>query len=164
MGFDLVERRIPNWLVLSGLVGSMGFGAWRGSGELLECLLGFGVGIALFFVPFALGWTGAGDLKMFGTVGAILGIRFVPRVFFYTALCGLVLGLIAVAFNRGKLNSFKPLWNDLKIWIISRGAVAPATVGTRAAKGQPAVPYGVAIAIGTLITYYLDPRGEWAGF
>jgi prepilin peptidase CpaA len=130
----------------------------------LEGLLGFGVGIGLFFVPFALGWMGAGDLKMFGTVGAILGIRFVPRVFFYTALCGLVLGLIAVAFNRGKLNSFKPLWNDLQVWVISRGAVAPATVGTRVTQGQLAVPYGVAIAIGTLVTYYLDPKGEWAGF
>jgi prepilin peptidase CpaA len=164
MGFDLVERRIPNWLVLSGLVGSIGFSACRGPGQLFECLLGFGAGVALFFVPFVLGWMGAGDLKMFGTAGAILGINLVPRVFFYTALSGLVLGLVAIAYKRGGLNSFKPLWSDLKVFIISRGMVTPATVGLRAARGQLAVPYGVAIAMGTLITYYLDPRGQWAGF
>jgi prepilin peptidase CpaA len=164
MGFDLVERRIPNGLVLCGLFGSIGFNAWRGFGEVFESLLGFGLGIALFFVPFVLGWMGAGDVKMLGTVGAILGIKFVPRVFFYTALSGLVLGLVAVAYKRGGLNRFKPLWRDLRVFIISRGMVTPATVGERVAQGQPAVPYGVAIATGTLITYYLDPRGEWAGF
>jgi Flp pilus assembly protein protease CpaA len=101
---------------------------------------------------------------MLGTVGSILGMKCVPRVFFYTALSGLVLGLLAVAYRRGGLPSFKPLWDDLKLLIISRGIVAPATIETRVTKGQAAVPYGVSIAAGTLITYYLDPRGEWAGF
>jgi prepilin peptidase CpaA len=164
MCFDLVKRRIPNWLVLCGLIGSMGFSASRGLGEVFDSLLGFGLGVALFFVPFVLGWMGAGDVKMFGTVGSILGTELIPRIFFYTAFSGLGLGLFAIVYKRVDLHNFKPLWTDFRIWIITRGTVAPATVVTRVARGQVTVPYGVAIALGTLVAYYLDPKGEWAAF
>jgi prepilin peptidase CpaA len=164
VSFDIVERRIPNWLVLSGIVWGGSFSAWNGLSELLNSFLGFGLGVIFLLLPFALGWTGAGDVKMLGAVGAILGAELVPRVFFYTALFGLIMAVVVIAGNRLQLGGMKTLWSDVKMFIATRGVIAPQSVAERASKGNVVVPYGVAIAAGTLIAYFVDAKGEWAGF
>ncbi len=60
-----------------------------------KVFLGIVVGIAVLILPFALGWIGAGDVKFFGVVGALLGVSWLPRVFFYSAL---VAGVIAIGY------------------------------------------------------------------
>jgi Flp pilus assembly protein protease CpaA len=42
--------------------------------------------------------------------------------------------------------------------------VLPETMAGRKFTRAQTIPYGVAIAVGTFIAVYLDPRGEWAGF
>ena len=121
-------------------------------------------GIAVLFLPFVFGWIGAGDVKFFGVVGALLGISWLPRVFFYSALTA---GLIAVAYvllGVTQLAGFKDLWTDLKIALVSLGRVIPDTVSRRSGKRGGSVPWGVAFAIGTIIAYYFDHMGQWAGF
>src|SRR4051812_25032563 len=85
-GFDLRERRIPNWLILGALTGGILLNCWRGTPQLLTSLEGLGLGIGIFLIPFALGWLGAGDVKLLGAVGAVLGSQWLPRVIFYSAL------------------------------------------------------------------------------
>ena len=94
--------------------------------------------MAIFFIPFAFGWLGAGDVKLFGAIGAILGLGWIPRLFFYTALLGGVSALISLAFAEA--------------------------VRRQLFKGTLTIPYGVAIGLGALTAFYLDPRGTWAGF
>ncbi|HXV79548.1 MAG TPA: prepilin peptidase, partial [Candidatus Binatia bacterium] len=121
-------------------------------------------GIAVFIVPFALGWMGAGDVKYFGVVGALLGVEWLPRVLFYSIV---VAGVIAVGYVAiGHFNSgrFKDVWTDCKLAIISLGRVLPDSIGKRTAKGADSVPWGVAIGAGTIVAYYFDPTGRWAGF
>jgi prepilin peptidase CpaA len=162
--FDVIERRIPNWLNLIGIAGGFLFGAVKGAAHFFDSFLGFGLGIACFVIPFALGWLGAGDVKMLGAVGSLVGLKVFPRVFFYTALCGLCLGLASMAVRRMDFKGFRVLWTDLKTFVSSRGMILPQPVAERTTKGTHAVPYGVAIGLGTLIAFYMDPRGEWAGF
>ena len=162
--FDLVARRIPNWLIAIGATTGLAINAFQGGHYFLQSLLGFVVGIAVLVLPFAMGWIGAGDVKFFGVMGAQLGIVLLPRIFLYSAI---VAGVIAVSsLLSGKISffSFKQIWLDVKIAIISLGEIIPPPVRERVAKRDESVPWGVAFAVGSLIAYYLDPDGQWAGF
>ena len=71
--FDFFMRRIPNWLILSALAGGLLLNGLHGWSQMYNSVLGFVLGVALLFVPFALGWAGAGDVKYLGVVGWLLG-------------------------------------------------------------------------------------------
>jgi len=165
MLFDISQRSVSNWLVLTGIVGGFTFNAFQESGWY-QSLLGLGLGIAILIVPFALGWLGAGDVKLLGAMGALLGISLLPRIFFYTALCGLLLAVSSLVLRklRVNLNVFPNIWTDLKLALASRGRILPPGVAQRVATGSHALPYGVAIALGALVAFYVDPKGKWAGF
>jgi Flp pilus assembly protein protease CpaA len=165
--FDLTVRRIPNWIIAVGLVGGLVLNAAQGFSQFFHSLLGFVGGIAVFIVPFALGWMGAGDVKFFGVVGALLGVGWLPRVLFYSILAA---GILAVGYvangwsNCGFLGFVKNAWTDCKLAICSFGRVLPDSIGKKTAKGADSVPWGVAIGAGTIVAYYFDPTGRWAGF
>ncbi|HEY2987269.1 MAG TPA: prepilin peptidase, partial [Candidatus Binatia bacterium] len=90
MGFDVAQRRIPNWLNLAGMLGGVLLNGWTGTPQLLNSLLGLGAGMALLLVPFAFGWLGAGDVKLFGAVGAIFGLSWIPRLCVYCTVLGML--------------------------------------------------------------------------
>ena len=162
--FDFHMRRIPNWLILFGLAAGLILHSYQGFDQLSYSVLGLAAGIAILLIPFALGWIGAGDVKLFGVVGALLGLNWLPRVFFYSAV---VAGLIAVGYVLvGRFNSrfFADTWADWKIALLTLGRVLPEPITIRASKGAHSVPWGVAFGIGTIWAYYLDPHGSWAGF
>ena len=127
-------------------------------------MLGFLVGIAVLIVPFALGWIGAGDVKFFGVIGGLLGVSWLPRVFFYSALVAGAIALGYIAFGLATFSRFKALWLDIKTAVLSLGHVLPDPVPVRTKESGGSVPWGVAFAAGTIIAYYGDPSGRWAGF
>jgi len=162
--FDLSIRKIPNWLIALGLASGVILNAFQGSGSLNQSILGFIVGIAVLIVPFALGWIGAGDVKFFGVIGALLGVSLLPRVFFYSALVAGIIALGYLAFGLASLSRFKAFWMDIKTALLTFGHVLPDPVHVRTKASGGSVPWGVAFAAGTIIAYYADPTGRWAGF
>ena len=162
--FDVTLRRIPNWLIAIGVAGGLTISTFQGGQVLLQSILGLILGIAILVPPFAMGWIGAGDVKFFGVTGCLLGVVLLPRIFFYSAL---VAGLIALgSFLTGRIRifSFKKIWIDVKIAIVSGGRIVPEPVRSRVVHRDESIPWGVAFAVGALIAYYVDPKGEWAGF
>jgi prepilin peptidase CpaA len=162
--FDLRERRIPNWLVFLALGAGFLLNAWLGVEQLLSSVWGLGLVILIFFLPFAMGIMGAGDVKLLGAVGALLGVAWIPRVLFYSALAGGLLAALSLATKGVRWSVMKETWMDFKLFVTSRGMVAPTSVGEREAHGAHTIPYGVAIGLGTLAAFYGDPNGYWAGF
>lgn len=79
---DVRYRRIPNKLVLATLVGGVAlntfFGGWHG---LLLSLGGGLLAFALMFIFHVFGTMGAGDVKLFAAMGAIIGSSLVPATF-----------------------------------------------------------------------------------
>ncbi len=140
-------------VIINGLVGVS---------QLFQSIAGFLVAIVALLLPFALGWMGAGDVKLFGVIGALLGLRWLPRVFFYSAVvAGLIAGGYLISSLSGRVR-FKQLWLDVKLTLLSMGQVIPEPVHKRAHGSS--VPWGVAFSVGTIIAYYFDRTGEWAGF
>ena len=136
----------------------------QGADYLVQSMLGLVVGVAVLVLPFALGWIGAGDVKFFGVVGAILGLNWLPRVFFYSALIAGIIAVGYVAFGLASFSRVRSFWLDIKTAVLSMGHVLPDPVYARHREGRGSVPWGVAFAAGTIIAYYMDPYGQWAGF
>ena len=138
IGFDVAQRRIPNWLNFAGMAGGLLFSAWLGASELYGSLLGLAAGVGLQLVPFSFGWVGAGDVKLFGAIGAIFGLNWIPRLFVYSALLGGIVALISLVCT-----------DEFRYRLFKRNLT---------------IPYGVAIGLAGLVAFYLDPLGKWAGF
>lgn len=164
IAFDVATHRIPNWFIVVALSGGFLFNAWDGNTTLMNSLAGFALGIGIFFIPFALGIVGAGDVKLIGAVGAILGASWLPRVLFYTVCLGGLLALISLILRGLNGKAFTGMWQDIKVLVVSQGKVLPEGISMKNRQGIHTIPYGVAIALGTLVAFYIDPEGRLAGF
>jgi prepilin peptidase CpaA len=162
--FDLRSRRIPNWLVLFGLGAGLILNSYRGAGQLFSSIGGFAAGVGVFIIPFALGYIGAGDVKYLGVIGALLGVGWLPRVLFYSAIAGGTMAIVAMLAGRYRLRFSRSIWTEYKVAALSLGRILPESVNARVAQGGCSLPWGVALSAGTIVSYFADPIGYWAGF
>ena len=142
---DLRSRRIPNQLTAAMAVAGLGFAAGGISGVSVAASIGgIVLGLLLMLPGYALGATGAGDVKLMGAVGAIVGPPLVVSAFICTALAGGVLALI-VAVRRRRLGA--TLAGTGRLVAAPRAAHKEIEAATAARR----FAYGPAIAIGSLI-------------
>jgi prepilin peptidase CpaA len=93
--YDFRYRRIPNWLVLTGLVLALVVNTFlAGWGGLELSLIGAGIAFAVYFPLYLLRGMGAGDVKLMAAIGALVGWRDWIAILFLTAIVG---GIAAVA-------------------------------------------------------------------
>ncbi|HVW07752.1 MAG TPA: prepilin peptidase [Bryobacteraceae bacterium] len=101
--YDVRFRRIPNWLVLAGIITGFVWNlyadGWSGMGHAAE---GLGLGFALYFPLYLLKARGAGDVKLLAAVGAIVGPGNCFWVFFLTAILGGVIAMV-ILLLRGRV-------------------------------------------------------------
>lgn len=144
---DLVSRRIPNLLLLAGLVAALVLHALspEPGTALLACFGGAVLGLVLFLPFYLLRSMAAGDVKMMATVGAFTG----PAVAFHIAIvawcAGGVMALVIILF-RGRL---RLALNNLR-GIFQRAVFGLPSGGETMTESAGSMPYGVAIAAGTI--------------
>ena len=146
---DLATRRIPNRLLLAGLGCALLLhllSAQPGA-ALLAALAGLALGLALFLPFYLLRGMAAGDVKLMAVVGAFAGPQQVFAIAVLAWCSGGVMALLAVLWRRRPGLAMSNLIN------MTRAALTPG-VAPGAAQGQGSagsIPYGVAIAIGTIV-------------
>jgi len=104
-GFDITQRRVPNSLIIIGLVIASSLAAFSGWSGLGRMALG-GVAALVVLVPvYASGMMGAGDVKLISVVGGFLGLHH----FLFALLCIFIVGGLVSAFYlwRSKANAAK---------------------------------------------------------
>ena len=163
--FDLRYYRIPNFITVPAVVLGLAIGFVSGGTDgLVLSAVGMAVGFGVFLVPFILGGMGGGDVKLMAAVGALVGWPLVV----WAALLSCVVGLfaaVAKAIWKGTLwmllvNTWQITRNMLVGLILRRPAEEIKTV-TRI-QSAARVPFGVAIAVGTLwamLLQYLVAKG-----
>jgi prepilin peptidase CpaA len=152
---DFRTRRIPNWLTLSAvLLGLVFQGVTHGLPGLLAALLGVLVGAGLFFIPFALGGMGPGDVKLMAAVGAFLGPKGALWAVLMTGVAGGVLVLVW-ALVHGRLGrTLQRTGSLVGAAVDPRRRAAQGGMPTLEKNANWSIPYGVAIAVGVALSLW----------
>ena len=146
---DIRYRRIPNVLVLTALMAGLAINIFFGGVQgLVSSLLGFGIGFIPMLLLHIFGAMGAGDVKLFGAVGTILGVGLMPTTLVLVVMIG---GVLAICTTLRAGTMLSTLHGVARIfigilpgWEMPRFAMAPDRRHT--------IPYGVAIMVGSLIS------------
>lgn len=149
--WDVARARIPNRLSVAGTVAALLLRAPLGIESLTRGLAGLGLALALSLVPYALRAIGGGDVKLLAGIGAFLGVSAVPRALAVIAILGAVFAL-ATAVRRGVLPLL--LFNTLNLMKSWRSVGRSGRIPTSELPGTLTVPYGIPIAVGTLISWF----------
>lgn len=149
---DLASRKISNVLVLCGLLSALLLHVQHGNYASLQIWLGgMLAGFAMLLPFYLLRGMAAGDVKLMATVGAFTGPSMVMQISLATFLIGGLMALVIVIAKR-------------RLRDVLRNMAFLVAVALRRAMGFPlravplapgasvgGMPYGLAIALGTLL-------------
>jgi prepilin peptidase CpaA len=148
---DVRTRRIPNVLTATALLVALVLRAFLGGPALLDGVLGAGAAFVVLLPLFAMGGVGGGDAKLLIAVGAFLGLK----VFFIALLATAVVGgIMAILYSirRGVILPLLLNTGGLMKFMLTFGRAGERP--TRESTAVLSVPYGVAIAAGTLFALW----------
>jgi prepilin peptidase CpaA len=171
LAYDIRTRRIPNWLVVAGLIagvacslfslqgtaiGSSSF-VFDGFGGLSTSLLGAVIGLILLLPLYFLRAMGAGDVKLMAAIGAFLGPLQITGAVLLTFIAGGVLSLLAAIGTR----SLPRVLDNLRLMsmTVTSGRASGMSLSDIQTTGR--LPYAIAIATGTGLQLWLANRGGW---
>jgi prepilin peptidase CpaA len=158
---DFKHHRIPNSIVFSGVVAGvalnsllahgLGFASKYapGAGGFAFALGGLGLGLACLLPFYLLRAMGAGDVKLMAMVGAFLGPADLLGAVAFTFLAGGAMALVVTS----RSHAWSLLGQNVRVMLL--GGFINASMGKAPMIDAPAqsvgkLPYGVAIAAGTL--------------
>ncbi|NLP10494.1 hypothetical protein GX408_08885 [bacterium] len=141
--YDGRWRRIPNFITFPLLaIGALSQYLSHGWSGVYLSMAGMTVGAGILLPVYLLGGLGGGDVKLAAAVGASVGVRLIGSVLFFTALSG---GLLALWWIHRQNRALR--------WLPQTSLQEPALSDT--------LPYGWAIAIGTMLTLGIHPLEVW---
>jgi len=152
---DFIEHRIPNVVVVWGIVLALGIGGLTGShAGFLSAMGGLILGGVLLLPFYLMGGMGAGDVKLMAMAGAFLGPAATLLAVAVTLAAGLVLAL-----------------SILGVWLVMKSSIGlemlttlrnhlPPRLRPSYPGDRPAYfPYAAAIAVGAMVAHWWPALG-----
>lgn len=147
---DLIEHRIPNEVVVWGIVLALGIAALTGGlSAFVGALGGLVLGGALLLPLYMLGGMAAGDVKLMAMAGAFLGPSGAFLAVLITLVAGFVLASSVVAFYIGVRACLRIAASHD---VLGR---LPQRLQALANNRPSHVPYALAIAVGSATALWL---------
>jgi prepilin peptidase CpaA len=161
--YDVRYRRIPNWISVGGALLGVALNSflYRGVPGLILSFKGLALGFGVYFVLYALHAMGAGDVKLMGAIGALVGWQDWFGIFIITAILGGIMAVL-VTLARGRLRT--TVWNVCYILgEMKHGRAAYVTREELDVKSPKSMglPHGAVIAVGTI--FFLAVSAHFAG-
>ena len=158
--FDVIYRRIPNWLTVSGVLLGLAMNTVIGAPEagVVFALIGLAVAFGIYAGLYALRAMGAGDVKLMAAVGALVGWERWFGIFFVTALIGGIMALILVLARRRlkkTLFNISFILSEMKSGRPAYLANEELDVKNKKALG---LPHGAVIAVSTVFYLAVSAR------
>lgn len=171
--FDMKEKRIPNFLtfpvMLAGLILNI---ITNGLSGIIFSFYGFLIGLVIFFIPFILGGMGAGDVKLMAAIGVLMGWKFTLLSSLFTAIAGIAVMFVYLICKKKLFsyfkNYFRVIWRTILncVYFSDRNIVGNKLKSFAYFSGMENeeneklyVPYGIAIALGTLFVLIGNYKG-----
>ena len=147
---DLKSRKILNIITFPSILFGLAFySITQGWDGFFFSSIGFMVGIGTLLIPFLLGGMGAGDVKLMGAVGALMGAAFSLKAFVTIALIGGLISMFLIVKKKGAIHIIQSLYILPSLIVETKGLLQLKPNGD----SSIAFPYGVPIVLGTLITW-----------
>lgn len=153
---DLREKKIKNWITLPAAL--LGFGintAANGMEGLLFSGKGWLFPVLLLFILYLINVMGAGDIKLYAAVGAIMGFPFVLYSFIFSVYIGGLLAVFILVRRRQFLERMACFYRYARFAFLTHSLPVYSPRGNTDGKFAFAVP----IAVGTLLQLLLSFGG-----
>jgi prepilin peptidase CpaA len=147
---DLRYRKIPNLITFPAMAGGVMYhSVVSGRGGFFFSTGGLALGIGLMLLPYVINQVGAGDAKLMGAIGALIGPKGLVVAFVISTLAGGIYGAILLGLDRSYAWGFmKRLVTVLKT-LLCTGHFAP--IPAAEPEKAPKLRGAVAMAVGTFI-------------
>lgn len=147
---DYQRQKIPNWLSMSGwVVGPIVGVLFSGFNGLADALLGLAFMVGIMFPLWMIHWFGAADVKLLGSIGAVVGFTWAPEVLLGVMLTGMVISLAVLVYRR-QLPLF--FHGAFLVHMIKSINTQGETQQNMPGAERGAIPYAIPIAFGTMLT------------
>ena len=144
---DIRSSKIPNLITFPlAMLGVIIHSVANGLDGFIFSLEGFGLGFGLLLIFYMLGGMGAGDVKLLGAVGAIIGPYDVFIAFLVTSCLGGLYAICLMVMTWGLPSTAERVKVMLTTWLVARIFTGPPP----SEKGQPKLRYGLVIGLGAL--------------
>ena len=149
---DLLTRRIPNTLLLAGVLGALALHVFSNSpaDSLLRAFAGGATGLLVFLPLYCLRGMAAGDVKLLAAAGFFSTPMEVLHLALLSVCAGGVMALVMVV-AQGHLGIAVANVSHLLRSVWMRLAGVPLAPEPMPAPSVGSIPYGLAIASGTLL-------------
>jgi prepilin peptidase CpaA len=155
--FDFRWQRIPNWLVLVTIATSLIWhGTTNGLGGLWMSVAGLLLGTAILFPFFLLRAMGAGDVKLFGALGAAVTFKNVLTLFVISALIAGVMALVRALWARALIPTVLNVVGILNR--IVRRQLSPHPVLSIDNPNALTIPFGVSVALAAWVFVFFGKQ------
>jgi prepilin peptidase CpaA len=113
---DARTSLIPNTLTVGAAVAGLFYHiAFDGWNEILDSVIGLFVGFFILLVLYMFGALGAGDVKLFAAVGALMGTFFVWQSIMYSLIYAGVIGILLLLIRKKLI----PTGKRMAVWLLS---------------------------------------------
>lgn len=148
---DLLIRKIPNLITYPTIIVAFTYHFfYNGIHGLFFSVAGLMTGLITLGIFYVFGGMGAGDVKLLGAVGAVLGPQQVLNAFVFTGIIGGMYGIIVILFRFDASKKMITRIMTTTKTLVFTGNFIPIPAAED--EKPPKLCYGVAIALGTLLT------------
>ncbi|GIP29471.1 type 4 prepilin peptidase 1 [Paenibacillus sp. J23TS9] len=111
---DIRTMKIPNWLTITAMFSGVLFHVITGGLQgVAFSAKGLGAGFGLLLIMHVIGAVGAGDVKLFGGIGAWMGTLLTVQCLVYSVLCAGVIGVMILLWRRETVKRLRKVVSSL---------------------------------------------------
>lgn len=153
---DITKQRIPNALNIAGMAAGIVYHGWQGGWSgLAFALTGLVCGFLPMLILYLLRAVGAGDVKLFGALGAVAGAVFTLYAMFLSLLFAGILALFVLLWRSDRRNRLQQLGWSLVRLLMFKELAAWRTMTAR--EGALRIPFMWAVLPAFVYAYAAPP-------